>query len=335
VDQVLADEKVTSLNNAGDILWPLGDNLGTVRDLATYDSQTDTTTVANHITYDAYGKVTAETNSAIDHLFAYTGRQFDEATALQNNLNRWYDPAVGGWLNQDPIGFEAGDANLCRYVANAPTIEIDPTGLMQQLMTYPGAVITTNPSLAAGGVSSAASPPGSSGPSGLTSGAEDDEWAQYAATCRDLERAKVQIWFLARCGNITEGQYQTLAQKYLMPIGFFNESRHDVACRIRQKRTEWGVADTAEKGANRRIKECANEILKLQSNTMYISGTWARIKYLEQQIVECALTAAKMAALKPQLENEILVLRDELQNLTNQLNQAWNDFWQKLLTYSA
>ena len=78
---------------------------------------------------------------------------FDNATGLQNNLNRWYDPAVGRWLSQDPIGFDAGDGNLYRYVENAPTIEIDPTGLMQQLMAYPGAVITTNPPLAAGGVS--------------------------------------------------------------------------------------------------------------------------------------------------------------------------------------
>ena len=48
VDQILADEEVTSLNSPGEVLWPLADNLGTVRDLATYDAQTDATTVANH-----------------------------------------------------------------------------------------------------------------------------------------------------------------------------------------------------------------------------------------------------------------------------------------------
>jgi hypothetical protein len=88
VDQVLADEQVTSLNNPGSVLWPLTDNLGTVRDLATYDSQTDTTTVANHRVYDAYGKVTSQSNPAVAHLFGFTGRQFDDATGLQNNLNR-------------------------------------------------------------------------------------------------------------------------------------------------------------------------------------------------------------------------------------------------------
>ncbi len=56
-------------------------------------------------------------------------RPFDAATGLQNNLNRWYDPATGRWLSEDPIGFEGGDANLYRYVENLPTVHIDPTGL--------------------------------------------------------------------------------------------------------------------------------------------------------------------------------------------------------------
>jgi RHS repeat-associated protein len=133
VDQILSDEQVTSLNNRGEVLWPLADNLGTVRDLATYDSQEDETTVPNHRVFDAYGNITSETNSAVDHLFGFTGRQFDESTGVQNNLNRWYDRAVGRWLGQDPIGFGAGDRNLHRYVGNRPTNSIDPTGLAEPL----------------------------------------------------------------------------------------------------------------------------------------------------------------------------------------------------------
>jgi len=37
VDQLLADEKVTSLASAGAAQYPLGDHLGTLRALATYD----------------------------------------------------------------------------------------------------------------------------------------------------------------------------------------------------------------------------------------------------------------------------------------------------------
>lgn len=39
-----------------------------------------------------------------------------------------YDPSIGRWLEEDPIGFEGGDANLYRYVGNDPTNETDPTG---------------------------------------------------------------------------------------------------------------------------------------------------------------------------------------------------------------
>jgi hypothetical protein len=41
-----------------------------------------------------------------------------------------YDPRVGRWLSQDPIGFAGGDANLYRYVGNNPTDAIDTTGLV-------------------------------------------------------------------------------------------------------------------------------------------------------------------------------------------------------------
>jgi hypothetical protein len=48
---------------------------------------------------------------------------------LQNNLNRWYDPSVGRWLSEDPIGFAAGDANLHTYVGNTVLVALDPQGL--------------------------------------------------------------------------------------------------------------------------------------------------------------------------------------------------------------
>ncbi len=125
---MLADETVDD-GGAEDVLWPLTDWQGTVRDLATYDTSTDTTSIANHKVYDAYGNVYDETNSATDTLFGYTGRMWDDDTALQNNLNRWYDPATARWLSEDPIGFAAGDPNLYRYVGNSPAGAVDPSGL--------------------------------------------------------------------------------------------------------------------------------------------------------------------------------------------------------------
>ena len=108
-DQLLADEQIDWSNSQadGDTLWALTDHLGTVRDLVD-----DTGVVQNHKSYDAFGNVTAETNAAIDTVFAYTGKLFDDATGLQNNINRWYDASIGKWISEDPIGFVAGDANL-------------------------------------------------------------------------------------------------------------------------------------------------------------------------------------------------------------------------------
>jgi hypothetical protein len=39
-----------------------------------------------------------------------------------------YDPSIGRWLQEDPIGFAAGDPNLYRYVGNDPLNNTDPTG---------------------------------------------------------------------------------------------------------------------------------------------------------------------------------------------------------------
>jgi hypothetical protein len=44
VDQILADEQVTDPTAPGNIVWPLTDHLNTVRALAAYDAETDTTT---------------------------------------------------------------------------------------------------------------------------------------------------------------------------------------------------------------------------------------------------------------------------------------------------
>jgi hypothetical protein len=43
---------------------------------------------------------------------------------------RYYDPEVGRFISEDPIGFEGGDVNLCAYASNNPILLIDPLGLV-------------------------------------------------------------------------------------------------------------------------------------------------------------------------------------------------------------
>jgi RHS repeat-associated protein len=127
VDQILADETVDTAT--ADVAWALTDHLNTVRDLLAYDPATDTTSVIKHLTYGAFGNVTNDSAPGIDSLFLFTARPYDPDTGLQNNLNRWYDLSTGRWISEDPIGFDAGDRNLYRYVQNSAITNTDPVGL--------------------------------------------------------------------------------------------------------------------------------------------------------------------------------------------------------------
>lgn len=42
---------------------------------------------------------------------------------------RYYDPAVGRFVSEDPIGFSGGDVNLYAYVHSNPVRWVDPLGL--------------------------------------------------------------------------------------------------------------------------------------------------------------------------------------------------------------
>ena len=95
VDQVLVQEDST-----GNILWLLTDHLGTTRDLVD-----NTGTVLNHITYDSYGNMLNQTNTAFDTRYLFTGREFDGETELYYYRARYYNSELGRFISQDPIGF--------------------------------------------------------------------------------------------------------------------------------------------------------------------------------------------------------------------------------------
>ena len=108
VDEILARETA-----GGAVAWYLPDRLGTIRDLADHAGA-----IIDHVDYSAYGQILAETAPAVGDRWKFTGRE--------------WDAAAGRWLSQDPIGFAGGDANLYRYVSNAPSESIDPLGLRLQ-----------------------------------------------------------------------------------------------------------------------------------------------------------------------------------------------------------
>jgi len=126
VDQLMADEQVTNPQAVGNIVWPLADNLGTVRDLAV--SQNGITSVANHRVFDSFGNLKSQTNATVDCLFGFTGLLFDKATGLNMTDTRPYEAPTGRFIQEDKIGLTGGDTNLYRYCCNSPTDRTDPTG---------------------------------------------------------------------------------------------------------------------------------------------------------------------------------------------------------------
>jgi RHS repeat-associated protein len=126
VDQALADE----VGADGEVYWYFTDHLGSVRDVATYNTTTNVTTIANHIAFDSFGRRASETNSSLDDFdVGFTGKRFDRATGLQWNLNRWYNPAIQRWMSEDIIW---DGVNKYAYVGNSPTMYIDPSGLASE-----------------------------------------------------------------------------------------------------------------------------------------------------------------------------------------------------------
>ncbi len=63
----------------------------------------------------------------IEQPFRFQGQQFDDETGLNYNRFRYYDPTIGRFVSQDPIGLLGGE-NIYSYAPN-PIVWIDPLGL--------------------------------------------------------------------------------------------------------------------------------------------------------------------------------------------------------------
>lgn len=94
------------------VQWTLTDHLNTVCDIAQFDPKTGATTVINHFSsgrwvtliyggrdrvgYHAFGRVTSESNPAVDSLFLFTARKVVDTYRRDNNATRPFDVPTSG-----------------------------------------------------------------------------------------------------------------------------------------------------------------------------------------------------------------------------------------------
>lgn len=87
-------------------------------------------TPVNKYAYDPFGRITNQVE-AVPQPFKFVGQHgvMTEPNGFYYMRARYYDPGVGRFISEDPIGFEGGDVNLSAYVRNNPMMGIDPFGL--------------------------------------------------------------------------------------------------------------------------------------------------------------------------------------------------------------
>jgi len=98
------------------------DHLGTPQELTDWEGQ-----VVWSARYRVYGNVLAQDVAVVENNLRFQGQYFDEESGLHYNRFRYYDPGVGEFVSQDPIGL-LGGINNYQYAAN-PATWIDPLGL--------------------------------------------------------------------------------------------------------------------------------------------------------------------------------------------------------------
>jgi RHS repeat-associated protein len=78
--------------------------------------------------YDGCGTPFNDSEASSFGSYKWIGRDVDAETRVQYEPTTYQASAKGRWTSEDPLGFEAADANLYRYVGNNSSNATDPSG---------------------------------------------------------------------------------------------------------------------------------------------------------------------------------------------------------------
>ncbi len=89
-----------------------------------------TQAIVNSYAYEPFGQILSQ-QETVAQPFKYVGQYgvMAEPNGLYYMRARYYDPSVGRFISEDPIGFAGGDVNLFAYARNNPVKWVDPLGL--------------------------------------------------------------------------------------------------------------------------------------------------------------------------------------------------------------
>jgi RHS repeat-associated protein len=82
--------------------------------------------ITNSYEFDPFGNAVSVTETVVQPM-RFAGREFDAETGLYYMRARYYEPQLGRFISEDPLGL-AGGINSFVYANNDPVNRIDPDG---------------------------------------------------------------------------------------------------------------------------------------------------------------------------------------------------------------
>jgi len=123
VDQILAEEVVSSTSSPGTALFAATDNQGSVHDWASYDDG-----VVDHISYGAFGNITYESAGWANFAIGHEGTFYDKRHRPRTPRPALVQSDSSTLDEPRPRTASAPTSNPYRYVGNSPTNFVDPSG---------------------------------------------------------------------------------------------------------------------------------------------------------------------------------------------------------------